>query len=158
MAQASNNISVNVTMGHKTIRVSISRDATSKDLVRLVVDQEGLNGMCPDCISIRLNGRSMARYSMRPDSQLQFIKDGSNVILSRRISGGGLANVWYKNGSLNVGGATQRQTYEQIPEFSIQTFHVSCKSDKIKGQNMMGFVLYLCDNKQLFYLNGMKRR
>eukprot|EP01084_Bolivina_argentea_P041219 76055_1 len=41
-------------------------------------------------------------------------------------------------------------------EFDVSTFHVSCRSDKIEGQNMIGIVLYLCDGKKIFYLNNMK--
>lgn len=66
---------------------------------------------------------------------------------------GGLASVWYSGGALQVA-----RKGSSSSAFSIPQFHVSCRSDQVKDQMMMGVVLYLCEDKALFYLNGMKCR
>eukprot|EP01084_Bolivina_argentea_P315661 546928_1 len=84
------------------------------------------------------------------------------ITVKFRGVGGGLESVWYYNDSLHVGLSEEIEkgwdgNYEsKVSAFSIPIFHVSCQSDKIKGQNMIGVVLYLCDNKTEFYLNEMK--
>merc|ERR1719334_646536 len=73
--------------------------------------------------------------------------------------GGGLSKVQYIHGALQVDPSPDQSSQTEAKfSFSITQFHVSCRSDKVKDQMMMGIVLYLCEDKTLFYLNGMKCR
>eukprot|EP01084_Bolivina_argentea_P011363 21243_1 len=95
-------------------------------------------------------GRGKSNKNM--DRQKQLSSFGSFVMVTLMFRAlGGLSNVYYdtNDGALQVTG-----TNGSI--FSIPSFHVSCRSDKIQGQNMIGLVFYLCDGKTQFYLNGMK--
>eukprot|EP01084_Bolivina_argentea_P198542 339949_1 len=155
------NINILVRSSLKTFQISLPGDAYVRDIIQEINEKKELDyhvdiPKCPCCSPIKSKYKSLDL-----SKKISYYNKRVMVVTVRNIMmvGGGLAVVWYENGALHVGGPQQRQTYSKpIAEFSIPTFHVSCRSDKYQGQNMIGFVLYLCDNKQLFYLNGMKCR
>eukprot|EP01083_Nonionella_stella_P174932 607756_1 len=166
-APVSEDLQIKVMTGHnKSSTISVPSGCSVHYLVQMIADREGPlscpTSGCPSSasyasgVTLIYMGRVMNMHRNISDYG---VRHGSIIVVTIRRLGGGLATVWYENKALQVGGPQQRKHYiKQIAEFSISIFHVSCRSDKIMGQNMIGIVLYLCDNQQLFYLNGMKCR
>ena len=87
-----------------------------------------------------------------------FIQKGCRLHIVLRLRGGGMAEARIAEKCVIFGDGRDLYGNEMIniTPFSVYSFHVSCKSDKITGENMVGIVLYKYDNQQQWTLNGVK--
>eukprot|EP01084_Bolivina_argentea_P285536 489682_1 len=80
------------------------------------------------------------------------ISKGSTIYFQPRKRGGGLGTGHYNCEDKCL----EFVNNDRSSEIKISSFHVSCKSDMIKRQNMVGIVLYEYDQKTEWTLNGVR--
>eukprot|EP01084_Bolivina_argentea_P082924 150132_1 len=138
------------TMTGRTWTLDVAHHFTIKQTKALLVHKTavGKDKLWAESMRFIFTGKQLEDNRCLKDYKVQ---KESTMHLVLRLWGGGIAAMHYdaQSGDIVIG----REYIDSI--IKISSFHVSCKSDRIKGQNMAGIVLYAYDNKQEWSINNV---
>eukprot|EP01084_Bolivina_argentea_P015953 29887_1 len=144
------NVRYNRPVGYTIDRVS--PDITIDQIKRKLNDKMGMLPPKQRLIYAQIqleDGRKLSDYV--PTTTL-IMEKFVTLFLVKRLQGGGIAVIDYERESGNIIVGSE---YGLEKPIKLSSFHVSCKSDRVNGQNMAGIVLYAYNRETDWKLNGI---
>eukprot|EP01084_Bolivina_argentea_P057692 105397_1 len=137
------------TMSGRSYTLRVAPHFTIKQTKALLGHYTGKDKLYPEDVRFIFGGKQLSDDRCLKDYKVQ---EQSTLHFVLRLWGGGIVSMHYDEQSGNIFIGREHGIDATI---KISSFHVSCKSDKIDGQNMAGVVLYAYNNKTDWNLNGV---